>query len=451
VAEPPDLEVLCGAAIAGARDGEEAEAYGVASRHTEVKARKGEVSSLSSAESRGIGVRVVREHRLGYAWAADPFIEEAAGLLVVARDGAAHAGPDEANGLPASAPIEEIPLLYRRPLAEMEPGRKVALALDLERAAVSADPAVRRVEEVMYGDAVSEVALASTAGLAASYERTDCWCVVSALAERDGETQSGFAFRVAREPDELAWEEAAREAALRSSRLLGASKPGTERLPVVLDPWAAASFLGVLSRALSAEEVQKGRSLLAGLIGQAVASEEVTLVDDGRLPEGPASSPFDDEGVPSGSTRLIEGGNLLGFLHNTTTARREGGTSSGNASRPSYRGVPGVSPSNLFLEPGTDAPEAILARAGRAVYVQDVTGVHSGANPVSGEFSVGATGLRVEGGTMSEPLREMTIASTLPEVLRAVQDVGSDLRFFPGAGAIGTPTVLVGEMTVGGL
>jgi PmbA protein len=451
VADAPDLDTLCRAAIAGARDGEEAEAYGTASRHTEVKARRGGVHSLSSAESRGIGVRVIGEHRLGYAWAADPSAEEAAGLLAAAREGAAHAGADEANGLPDSAPVEEIPGLFRPALAEMEPRRKVSLALDLERAAVSADPAVRRVEEVMYGDAVSRVALASTAGLAVSYGRTDCWCVVSALAERNGETQSGFAFRVAREPDQLAWEEAAREAALRSARLLGASKPKTERLPIVLDPWAAASFLGVLTRALSAEEVQKGRSLLAGLVDQSVASEVATLVDDGRLPEGPATSPFDDEGVPTGRTRLIERGILTGFLHNTATARREGANSTGNASRPSYRGVPGVSPTNLFLEPGPDGPDAILARAGRGVYVQDVTGVHSGTNPVSGEFSVGATGLRVEGGALSAPLREMTIASTLPEVLREVRVIGSDLRFFPGAAAIGTPTILVGEMMVGGL
>ncbi|HEX2031801.1 MAG TPA: metallopeptidase TldD-related protein, partial [Actinomycetota bacterium] len=222
------------------------------------------------------------------------------------------------------------------------------------------------------------------------------------------------------------------------------------RLPVVLDPWAAAAFLGVLARALSAEEVQKGRSLLAGLVGQEVASPAVPLVDDGRLPEGPASAPFDDEGVPSGRTPVIERGVLRGFLHNTTTARREGAASTGNASRASYRGVPGVSPTNLLLEPGPEDPAALLRRAGRAVYVQDVTGVHSGANPVSGEFSVGATGLRVDAGALAGPLREMTIASTLPEVLRRIEAVGSDLRFFPGGGALGTATLLVGEMTVGG-
>jgi PmbA protein len=289
----------------------------------------------------------------------------------------------------------------------------------------------------------------STAGLASEYRRTDCWCVASAIAERDGDTQTGFSFRVAREPDELDHEAVGREAAERGARLLGAVKPATERLPVVLDPWAAAAFLGVLASGLSAEEVQKGRSLLAGLVGERVASEAVTLVDDGRLPEGPASAPLDDEGVPTSRTPLIDRGVLRGFLHNTVTARRDGSgaRSTGNASRPSYRGVPGVSTTNLLVEPGPEPPEALLASAGRGVYVQEVKGVHSGANPISGEFSVGAAGLRVEGGALGEPLREMTIASTLPEVLRSVVAVGSDVRFLFG---VGTPTILVGEMTVAG-
>jgi PmbA protein len=445
-----DLLDLCRAALSRAEDGEQAEAYAGESRHTEVKARRGEVDSLSRSESRGVGVRVLVDGRLGYAWAADPGPDEAAALLVAARESAALATPDEGNVLPEATEAKDLPGLYREALASLDPERKVRVALDLERAAVSSRPEVRKVEEVMYGDSVARTAVASTAGVKSSYERTGCWCVVSALAERDGEVQSGFSFRLARELDELAWEETAREAALRGARLLGSHKPGTEKLPVVLDPWAASSFLGVLARALSAEEVQKGRSLLADLVGQRVASEAVTLVDDGRLMDGPSAAPVDDEGVPTSRTPVIDTGTLGGFLHNTSTARRAGASSTGNASRYSYRGVPGVAPSNLFLEPGPDSPEAILRRAGRAVYVQDVTGVHSGANPVSGEFSVGATGLRIEDGDLGEPLREMTIASTLPEVLRRVEAVGSDLRFFPGGGSLGTPTVLVGEMTVAG-
>lgn len=444
-----DLGDLCRAALSGAGDDEQAEAYALESVRTEVRARGGEVDALTSASSRGLGVRVIVGGRMGYAWAANPSPDEAAELLEAARGGAGHATADDANVLPEAAATEDIPGLFREGLAEVEPDRKVALALDLERVAVSANPDVRRVEEVMYGDAVSRVVLASTAGVASEYRRTDCWCVASAIAERDGDTQTGFSFRMAREPDELDHEAVGREAAERGARLLGAVKPATERLPVVLDPWAAASFLGVLASGLSAEEVQKGRSLLAGLVGERVASEAVTLVDDGRLPEGPASAPFDDEGVPTSRTPLLDRGALRGYLHNTVTARRDGNgaRSTGNASRPSYRGVPGVSTTNLLVQAGPEPPRALLASAGRAVYVQEVKGVHSGGNPVSGEFSVGAAGLRVEGGALGEPLREMTIASTLPEVLRSVVAVGSDVRFLFG---VGTPTILVGEMTVAG-
>ena len=208
------------------------------------------------------------------------------------------------------------------------------------------------------------------------------------------------------------------------------------------------SVLGVLSGALSAESVQKGRSLFADRLGEEVASEAVTLVDDGRFLEGPAAAPFDDEGVPTERTSLIERGRLAAFLHNTYTARRGRTVSTGNGGRGSYRTPPDVSPTNLYLAPGSAGPHELLKAAEGGVYIQDVSGVHSGANPISGEFSVGATGLRIKGGELGEPLREMTMATTLFEVLKAVRAVGSDLRFF---GALGSPTVLVGELTVAGV
>ncbi|MEX0833121.1 MAG: TldD/PmbA family protein [Actinomycetota bacterium] len=442
-----DLGDLCSAAVDASREGEQVEAYAEETRRTNVRAREGEVSALEFAESRGVGVRLIAGHRLGYSYVADPSESEVVEALERARENARFATEDEFNALPAAAPAEPLPELFRESQAEVDTEKKVGLALDLEKAAVTADPRVRKVEEVTYGDAVSRLALASTLDAGGEYSRTDCWCVVSTLAEQDDETQTGFSFRIAREMGELEWQECAAEGADRAARLLGAKKPPSGRFPIVLDPHAGSSFLGVLAGAVNADAVQKGRSLFAGLVGEEVASSAVSLVDDGRLLDGPAAAPFDDEGVPAGRTELISNGVLRGFLHNTYTALRGGEASTGNASRPGYRGPPSVSPSNFFLEEGDLSPEEILARADGGVLIQEVSGVHSGANPISGEFSVGATGLRIEGGTLGEPLREMTVASTIPDMLRSVDQLGADLRFFS---SIGCPAVLISEMTIAG-
>lgn len=446
-----ELGDLCRRAVEAAQGDESVEAYAAEGRRVEVRAHGGEVEALTFSETRGLGIRVVAAGRVGYAYAADPEVDEVAPLVASARESARFAEPDPANLLPALGPVEPLDGLYDEGLAIAETEPKVRIALDLERAAISADPAVRKSESASYGDAVVRAAIASTNGGPLEVARTDCWVSVAALAERDGETQSGFDFHLARELGGLDWEGAARAAAARAARLLGGTKPRSERLPVVLDPSAAASFLSVLAGAVSAEEVLKGRSPLASLVGERVGSDLVTLVDDGRLIEGPGASPFDDEGVPTERTPVIENGMLRGFLHNTHTATRAGAVSTGNAGRASYRTVPGVSPTNLFLAPGPSSAEDLLRAAGRAVYVQDVTGLHSGASSVTGDFSVGASGLRVEGGALAAPLREMTIASTLIDMLKAIGAVGSDLRFFPFGGAIGAPTVLVGEMTIAGV
>ena len=445
----PDLDDLCARAVEGAREGEDVEAYGSAGQRTQVRVRGGEVESLTFADSRGVGVRLITGNRVGYSYAADPGEDEIDELVQSARASAGFAEPDEGNALPELVASDPMPEIFRETATGVETERKVALALELERTSVSVHPEVRKIESAGYGDSVSRVVLASTRGGPLEYARTDSWVTVSTLAERDGETQTGFSVALAREIDELDWEAAAREAALHAARLLGATKPRTERAAVVFDPVAAASFLGVLAGALSAESVLKGRSLFAGRTGEEVAAAGVTLVDDGGMLEGPAVAPFDDEGVPTTRTPLIENGVLRGFLHNTYTAVKAGERSTGNAGRGGYRTVPGVSPSNLYLAPGQASPEELLSRAGRGVYVQEVTGLHSGANPISGEFSVGATGLRVEGGAFSGALREMTIASTLLDVLRSVVALGNDLRF-PLGGGLGAPTVLVSEMTVGG-
>lgn len=446
----PDLGDLCRAAVEGARGGEAVEAYAEESRHTEASALRGEIEGLTFAESRGVGVRLIADGRLGYAYAADPTVDEVRVAVERARENASLAEPDEFNLLPAFEPAAPIEGLYREDQADISTDRKVGLALDLERRVVSIDPRVSKIDVAQIGDAASRVAIASTTGVQAEYQRTDAWCVAVALAVEGDETQTGFSFAIARGIDELGWEAIADEAVTRSVRMLGATKPATAKVPVVLDQFAAMSFLGVLAGALSAEAVLKGRSLFATMAGQQVGSELFTLVDDGTITTGPAASPFDDEGVPSGRTELFTRGTLNGFLHNTYTAGRtgEGTVSTGNAKRGGYRSAPGVGTSNFFLEAGELSFDQLLERAEGGVLIQDVSGVHSGANPISGEFSVGATGLRINAGALGEPLREMTVASTLPEMLAGITGVGSDLRFFS---SVGTPSILIGEMTLAGV
>jgi PmbA protein len=448
VAEALDLEEICRVAVGGARADEAVEAYAQESRRTEVRAREGAIESLSFAETRGVGIRVIFEDRLGYAYASDPSLQELSDSLERARANARLATADPAHLLPDAGAAEAMPELFSEETARLDVRRKLALAADLERAAVRLHPSVRKLERASYGDAVSRVVIGSTRAAQKGYERTDSWCSVSALAQSGGETQSGFAFRLARDVSDLDWEGCAAEAVERGRRLLGATKPQSGRVPVVLDPHAAISFLGVLAGALSADSVQKGRSLFASMLGETVGSGVVSIVDDGRFLLGAAAAPFDDEGVPTRRTSVVERGRLAAFLHSTYTAVKAGVLSTGNAGRGGYRTPPGVSSSNFYLEPGRAAPSRLLEAAQAGVYVQDVSGVHSGANPVSGEFSVGATGLRISGGSLAEPLREMTIASTLPDVLRSVVSVADDLSFL---GSTGSPTVLVGEMTVGGL
>ena len=196
--------------------------------------------------------------------------------------------------------------------------------------------------------------------------------------------------------------------------------------------------------------MQRGRSPFAERLGAEVASEALALHDDGLDPDGPASSPFDGEGVPRRRTALIEDGRLRTYLHDTYTARRGGAASTGNAGRSGYRSQPSVSASNLIVAAGSLSLEELLREAGEGVYVTDVAGLHSGVNPVSGVFSVGASGRAIRGGEPAEPVREFTIASDLVSMLRAVRAAGADARWVPFGGSVRTPSLLIGEMTVGG-
>jgi PmbA protein len=444
-----ELLELAERVVGQARPGEQVEVFLGRTHHTEVKVFDGAVESLSSADTQGVGVRVIADGRQGFAYAAsldDPIIAE---TLDEARDNAAFGTVDEFLGLATPDGVEPVDLdLFRPELDAFPADRKVEMALELERAVRAADPRIRGVESADYSDSVSESAIASTEGVRVTSRRSGCSIFASAMAGDGSETMTGSGYSVARTPEDLDMAKAVKDAGEKSTRLLGARKPPSRRLTVLLDPSVSASFLGLLSSGLSASSVIKGRSLFAGREGEAVAVPFLTLVDDPTEPQAWGAGRYDAEGLASRRNVLIEDGVLRGFLHNSYTGRRCGEPSNASAVRGGYRSTPGVGSRALSLTPGDRSQEQLMADVGDGLLVQSVTGLHSGANPISGDFSVGVEGLLFRDGAPAEPVREATIASTLQRMLLDLVAVGGDLEWLPG-GAAGM-TVAIGDVQLSG-
>ena len=436
-----------------AAPGEQVEAYVLRTRETEVHVFGGDVESLSVAEIEGVGVRVVVDGRQGYAWAGSLDPDVVSETLTEARDNAAFGAPDDTNGLASPADFGVAPAvldLWRDDVLAVDTAAKVDLALALEAAVLAADPRVRGVESTAYGDAASEAAIANSLGVAVSSRRTTASLSAFAMAGEGTETQTGSGFSAGRAFADLELEVAARDAAERAVRLLGAKQVPSRRIPVVFDPLVTRSLLALVGGALS---------------GEAITARPLDVPRPrrragGRTTRHAGRRPHRTAGVrcrrcttarvcPTRRVGLVTDGVLTGHLHNVTTARRAGGDArtTGSAVR-GFKSPPSVGARALHLLPGELTPEQILASVPEALYVQSVSGLHSGTNSVSGDFSVGAVGLMVRNGEFAEPVREVTIASTLPRMLQDVVHVGADLTWLPG-GAAGM-TLLVGEMSLAG-
>jgi PmbA protein len=434
--------------VAHAGDGEQVEAVIVHGRHTEIRAYEGEVEQLGVAESQGVGIRVIRDQRVGFAWAGSFDDDVVAETLAEARDNAGFGTPDEFVGMaePDGVPVAKLDL-WRDSLASVTTDQKVDLALALERASKAADPRIGAVESADYADSVAFGAVVTSTGIRVADRETTAYVTASVLATEGDETQTGFGYSVGRQFDELDVEKAAGDAAERATRMLGATKPPSERVTVVLDPWVSAQLLGIIGSMLSAESVLKGRSPFAERVGEDIGSPLLTFVDDPTNPNAYTATGTDGEGLATRRNVLLDNGVLQGFLHNTYTARRLGTTSTASAVR-GFKSTPGAGARALALAPGTKTQPQLLADVGDAILVQSVAGLHSGVNPVSGDFSTGAEGLRVTGGELGAPLREFTIASTLQKMLKDVVAVGADLDWLPMTAA--GVSLVVADVTVSG-
>ena len=449
--EPLDLEAVARRAVEAAVDAgaSDADAYAERSVEREIRVYDRGVESLTDASSRGVGVRAFAGGRWGHAYGTDLSDDGLRELAAAAHDAAGVADSDEHAGLPDAAGAADVGDLRSSELASWTTERKVELALEVERAARN-HPETTQVEQVVYADSDGEAALANSRGFTGSFATSAAWAYASAFAGEGEDLMTGLGLGIGRGPEALDARAIGVEAAERAAALTGARQPAGRRCPVVFDAFVAASFVGFIGGMLSADAVQRGRSLFADREGEEIASPQLRLADDGTAPDGLATSPFDGEGSPRRRVPLVEDGRLLTFLFDARTARKAGRETTANAVRSSYRDPPSVGTGNLVVEPGGRSLEELVRDAGDGLYVTDVVGLHSGVNPVSGTFSVGATGRLIEGGELGTPVREITIASDLVSMLRAVEGVGSDARWVPFGGSVKAVPLLLREMAVSG-
>ncbi|OPX86586.1 MAG: peptidase PmbA [Pelotomaculum sp. PtaB.Bin104] len=439
---------IAGAAVDRARQlgVEMAEAYISSSKELIIDVRKKSVETLKFAEECGLGLRVISGGRVGFSFSTDLSPAGVAETVQRALTNCGKTTADPYHCLPSPDQVYPELDIYDHGIRASTVEDKIELAKSMEQVALDYDDRIKIIESATYQDGESLVTVVNSHGMNLTCRAAYCGLYLALAASDGGESRSGFAFDYRLKYKELDPGKVGREAAHKAVRMLGAAPAPTKKTTVVLDPYVAAGFLSLAGPALSSDAVQKGRSLFAGKVGQSVASSKITIIDDGTLPHGIASTPFDGEGVATQRNVLIKNGELQGFLYNTYTAAKANLKSTGNGVRSTYKGTPEVGVTNFFIDSGATPVEQLLQEVTSGIYITEVMGLHT-ANPISGDFSVGVAGLWIENGMLTKPLRGMALGGNFINLLASVERVGDDLKFFGGKGA---PTLLVSEMTVGG-
>ncbi|MEZ5320973.1 MAG: TldD/PmbA family protein [Microthrixaceae bacterium] len=443
-----DLLAVARKVAANAVGGEQIDVTVGQHRSTTVRVHDGAVESFTSAEAVGVGVRVIVDGRQGFASAGSLADDVVGETLAEARDNARFGEPDEFNGLADPDGVVAVEHdQWNDALLSLRPDQCIETALELERRVLASDPRIVGVRTATWSDGAGQAAYAASNGLSWLERATSCSIGVQAIARDGDHTQVGAYGDAARAVDDLDLDRVVAETADRATRLLGATQPRTVTLPVVLEPRLAMTLLGLVAGTLDGESVQKGRSPFADRLGEQIASPALDLVDDPTDRRSIAATGWDGEGLACRRNPLIRGGRLDRFLHNSYTARKGSTSSTGSAVRGS-RSLPGVGPQVLVMTPGNRTLEQIVADLDDALFVASFSGLHSGVNTVSGDFSVGADGLRIRGGAFAEPVKEVTLASTLQRLLLGVVEVGADLEWLVSGD--GAAALLIGEVVMGG-
>ena len=408
-----------------ARGADAAEVYMESGRNLSIRVRNGEVETVQQSASHGAGFRVFIKGRMAFSSTND-FSEKALDNTIESGVRfAASTTPDENNILPENKGIAKVGELFDPRISQIPMDEKIELAKKVEKLAMK-DARITKSSGAGYSDGEGEIFLANSNGLSKSYRMSACSFGVSVVAEKGdqkstgGESCSRRFFGDLKSPEEIA-EKAAKDA----YEMLDPQMVKTQKAAVIFDPDAARSILGGILGAINGERVLQKASFLADKMNRKIASELVTIIDDGTKSKGLGSRPFDGEGVPVQKRTIVDKGTLKGFLYNTIVAKRAGVKSTGNASRGGFTGLPGISAHNFYIAAGRHSPIEIVKATKNGLLLKGVTGY--GINPVNGNFSGGASGFWVKNGKITFPVKGLTIAGTALEMLNNIDMVGNDL------------------------
>jgi PmbA protein len=411
--------------------------------------RLGQVETLKESGSRAIGVRVFFGQRAASTYSSDFSRAGLDRMLSSALELAKITSEDPFGGIPPAEQLGQIAGdldLYHEDVYSLPGPERIDYARRTEKAALDFDARIKNSEGGSFDAATGHKVLANSHGFVGEYSRSYCSVAAVPIAQtEDGGMQRDYWFSVARMLKKLdAPEKVGRIAAERTIRRLGARRVKTARVPVVFDPMVSTSILEHIFEGINGDAVYRGASFLAGKLGEKIAGDNLTVIDDGTIPGGFGTSPFDGEGIPTRRTVVIENGVLKSYLLNTYTAKKLGLQTTANASR-GLAGTPGIGPGNYFLQPGQKSAKELIANIKEGLYVTEFLG--QGVNLVTGDYSRGASGLWISNGELGYPVEEITVAGNLKDLFFNISEIASDLEF---RGSVAAPTIRVDGLTVGG-
>ncbi len=429
---------------------DEVEAFLVKNKQLDIEIYKGEIDKYSLAESGGLSFRGSSQGKMGYSYTER--LEESAldSLVYEALENSKYIeGSDDEIIFSGSESYEEINH-YDDSLNQVPTQDKLNFLINLEKEAYSLDERVFAVNACAYQEFEGERYLVNSKGLDLHDKSNGGAAYISVVVKDNEDTKTGISYRIFYDFSSLDYKEIAKEAVDRATSMLGASNIKSGNYPIIIENTTFANLLSAFTPIFSSDNVQKGLSLLKGKLGEEIASPLLTIVDDPFLKGGFASRNFDDEGTASTFKTMVDNGKLVSFAYNWKTANREGVASTGHASR-SYKGPISIAPTNLYVVNGDLDLDEMMVLADKGLLINNLEGLHSGLNPVSGDFSLSASGYEIKDGKKARPVNQITIAGNLYEVFKNIVAVGNDLKFdLPSNGYIGSPSILVKSLAVSG-